>query len=277
MNGGTPDGHTAAAAESVTQHASTSRCSIDLEALLVPPQPWMSVTESDLAWMSERDAAIVQALLATRRPATPCLRILEWGSGRSTLGYTEFLGASGVPYIWLTIEHDRDFFLESVAPLLESRPDADYAFAEQAQELIAELRGASVTGVRAIVFDAGELRPFERGDGSDRDADLDDYVELPLRLGNSFDVVLIDGRKRRRCLLAAASLLSQQGIVVLHDGWRRHYQCAFSAYAHGTMLGDELWVGAQLEPDLRSVLPQHVFERHADAHGNVAATGTRGS
>jgi hypothetical protein len=229
----------------------------------------MSVTESEKAWMSVRDAALVEALLMMRSPANRPLQVLEWGSGRSTLAYSDALAAARIPYLWLTLEHHREFFLEEVAPTLNARGGARHAFAEDSDALVTALNDPNATGVHALVYDAGELRPFEAGDPRDRDADLDFYVDFPTLLDRSFDVVLIDGRKRRRCLLAIARLLASDGMVVLHDGWRRHYQCAFSAYSYGTRLGDELWVGAQHDSELQRILPVHAFERHADEHGNV--------
>jgi len=118
--------------------------------------------------------------------------------------------------------------------------------------------------LRAVVFDAGDLRPFDPDRDRDRDADLDDYVTLPGSLEMRFDIVLVDGRKRRRCLLEASRLLNDAGIVVLHDAWRAYYQCAFDAYPFARRIGDMLWVGAQRDPELDSILPRHAFERHAD-------------
>ena len=74
---------------------------------------------------------------------------------------------------------------------------------------------------------------------------------------------MVDGRKRRRCLLEASALLSDSGIVVLHDAWRTYYQCALETYPFARHIGDELWVGARRDPDLGSILPQHAFEEQA--------------
>jgi hypothetical protein len=92
-----------------------------------------------------------------------------------------------------------------------------------------------------------------------------DYVSLPASLGRRFDIVIVDGRKRRRCLLEASRFLSDNGIVILHDAWRSYYQCAFEAYESGTRVGDELWVAAQSDPDLGAILPRHAFEDHFDS------------
>jgi hypothetical protein len=49
----------------------------------------------------------------------------------------------------------------------------------------------------------------------DRATNLDDYVRLPGTLGLRFHVLVVDGRKRRRCLEEAASLLEEGGVAML--------------------------------------------------------------
>lgn len=244
-------------------------------AALAPPEDWMSWEESEKAWMSVRDADLLELLLVAHcerlgRPA----RVLEWGAGRSTLHYSRVLEEHNALGRWLSLEHNRQFFTESVAPELAQRASASYLLAE-------DLTGASPTGappvgavgagpkadaarVCAVIFDAGDLRPYDEDRLGDREADLDAYVKLPASLGERFDAVLVDGRKRRRCLLEASRLLTDDGIVILHDAWRKYYQCAWGAFAFSTRAGDMLWIGAQRDPRLNSILPAHAFENHAD-------------
>jgi hypothetical protein len=175
------------------------------------------------------------------------------------LCFSEALAARKIPYRWLAVEHDRDYFTSRLAPRFAAR-GGRYSMAEDVCDPVGHCR----VGLDAVVFDGGELRPFERRTcGLDRDADLDDYVAFPRRTGRRFDLVVIDGRKRRRCLLEASRLLTDSGIVLLHDAWRTHYQCAFSAYRFGCRLGDDLWIGAQRDPRAALALPPHVFTNHA--------------
>lgn len=52
----------------------------------------------------------------------------------------------------------------------------------------------------------------------------DDYVDAALRFdAGSFDLVLIDGRKRVRCALQARRLLSPRGVLILDDAQREYY------------------------------------------------------
>ena len=233
---------------------------------LPSPAPWMSHVESHKAWMSVRDADLLERLLVLQAARLGGLmRVLEWGAGRSSLWFSDVLRRHRVRCHWLSIEHHREFFLEDVAPELAKRPDAGHVLAEDLGDPSA-LAFEGGPGLCAIVFDAGELRPFERGTEHDRIANLDDYVALPGQTGLRFDLVVVDGRKRRRCLLEASRLLTPAGLVVLHDAWRRHYQCAFSAYRFGQRIGDELWVGAQHAPGLDALLPAHALGGHLE-HG----------
>ncbi|MFI1196803.1 hypothetical protein ACH4T9_26590 [Micromonospora sp. NPDC020750] len=229
----------------------------------IPKEKWWSETESPKAWMSVRDADLYEALLhrvAELRAGEP-LRVVEWGAGRSTLWYTSFLAALGVPYRWLALEHHGQFFQESLAPQLNQRPDAVAVDHDDADTIRALLAANNTV---AVGFGAGDLRPFLPGREADRHADLDAYVSLPRRLGLEWDMVVIDGRKRRRCVLEALDLLNPAGFVLLHDAWRTHYQCAWSEWTSGRRFGDEWWIGSRADTDFTDVLPWHAFERHAE-------------
>jgi hypothetical protein len=223
---------------------------------------WWSETESPKAWMSVRDADLLEELLhriASRLDGRQ-LRVLEWGAGRSTLWYTSFLDRLGVAYKWLAVEHNGQFFEEFIASGLRARPGGAVASGESAS--IADLRRLLAGhDVLAVTYDAGDLRPFLPGHEADRHADLDDYVSLPHRLGFGCHLAIVDGRKRRRCVIEAAKLLEENGQVVLHDAWRRHYQCAWSYYRSGRRFGDEWWIGAHRNTDFEDLLVWHAFER----------------
>jgi hypothetical protein len=141
------------------------------------------------------------------------LAVLEWGSGGSTVHFTEVLRARGVAYEWLAIEHDRAWH-GMVSERLRDDPRT-----------------------QVVLFDAGnaKLRP--------RDMPMDEYVGYPASLGRRFDIVIVDGRKRRRCLLTAKDLLTESGLAILHDAQRPYYQCAFGAYTTGEFVGRHVWVG----------------------------------
>jgi hypothetical protein len=161
-----------------------------------------------------------------------------------------------VQLAWITIEHDRDLFRQTLEPELRRRQAKIF----WSEELLAspELGLPPTPGVTAFVFDEGQIAPFDTNPDryADRLKNLDDYVNLPASLGLRFHAVIVDGRKRRRCLLEAASLLEPGGVALLHDAQRPYYHSAFESFRSGRRIGDELWIGAQHETDFGDVVPQ---------------------
>lgn len=242
---------------------------------------WWTTTESPKAWMSVRDADLYEELLhrlvALRGRR---IRVVEWGAGRSTAWYTSFLDALGATYTWLSLEHHREFVDDHVRPALACRPGAvvvehdgagvdvlDHT-ARTISVTLAEREEAAESVIVVVSFNHGYLRPDLPDHEHNRTADLRDYVSLPTRLiavtGGAVDLVVIDGRHRRRCVLAAADVAAPDGYVILHDAWRAHYQCAWSAWRSGRRFGDEWWIGAQRQTDFTEMLPWYALERHGD-------------
>lgn len=56
-----------------------------------------------------------------------------------------------------------------------------------------------------------------------------EYYELS-NFHDFYDIIIVDGRARVKCLDRARSLLSLQGAVILHDYTRERYRPAFSYY-----------------------------------------------
>ncbi|MCZ7684802.1 MAG: hypothetical protein M5U28_40910 [Sandaracinaceae bacterium] len=211
---------------------------------------------SHKAWMSKRDADLFEHVLLRQAEARPLLRVLEWGAGKSTRYFTNLLSQRGVLFHWVSLEYDRVFFEEDVAPHLPLLPAARVSRIERGG-LIPEpqmLLRSRFPAVDFVLFDYGRLRPFLPEGGADRTVSMDDYVGLPATLGVAFDLVLVDGRKRRRCLLEAARVISDEGVAVLHDAQRPYYHCAFGAFPAHQSLGDILWVGARYGATLERVL-----------------------
>lgn len=214
--------------------------------------------------MSVRDADLLEGLLhrlATRVAYRPEISVIEWGAGRSTLWYPDYLRRLGVRVTWTSIEHDRAFVESTFTPEVSVERGVTVIRSED----LASPEEAVRVGKTVVVAGArGQLFPSSPGREHDRLADLDAYVGLGARMRHRFDVAIVDGRKRRRCLIEAERLVGTHGYVVLHDAWRTHYQCAWAAYTSGSRIGDELWVGSPRMTDFRDVLPWHAFERHAD-------------
>ena len=143
------------------------------------------------------------------------LDILEWGSGGSTIHFTGFLLKNGIDYNWISIEHNKEWY-NSVSD--ELRDDKNLKV-----YLLDEVQNSTV---------------------SVRNVDMDDYVSFPASLGRRFDFILVDGRKRRRCLLEAAKLLKPHGIVILHDAQRSYYHCGLNHFPDSRFMDMELWRGS---------------------------------
>ncbi len=99
-----------------------------------------------------------------------------------------------------------------------------------------------------------------------------EYVEFPLRFGEKFDFILVDGRKRRSCLETARKLLKEEGIVILHDAQRKRYHRAFRLYPYRRFLGYRVWMGSLKNPTLSQKVknslnylyyagPYYIFDR----------------
>lgn len=115
-------------------------------------------------------------------------RVLEWGSGGSTIWFREF-GADVT-----SIEHDP--------------------------------RWARISGARLVP--PNSQGPYDRAwaDRTEEDPSLvQDYVFAPRGQGK-FDVVLVDGRARSQCVLVGWSLLEPHGYLFLHDA--RRYRAALT-------------------------------------------------
>lgn len=56
------------------------------------------------------------------------------------------------------------------------------------------------------------------------------YSTLPFEFGRRFDLIYVDGRRRNECLLSALMLLTNCGVVVLHDYRRARYQLGCSLF-----------------------------------------------
>jgi hypothetical protein len=92
--------------------------------------------------------------------------------------------------------------------------------------------------VRALLIPRTEVYWIELGEH---------YADAPLHMGRRWDVAIIDGRLRRRCLLTAAKVAD---VVLLHDAERTYYHCAFSVFAYGRFLSKDLWEGLTPSDDL---------------------------
>jgi hypothetical protein len=201
---------------------------------------------SNKAWMSPTDANLLECIIRRgSERATDRFDVLEWGTGRSTLYFTEMLKHSGVKSNWVSLEYDREYFESEISAKVAGREATRITLIENDADM--NLKPDEEANLNLVVFNKGKLLPFLQDHVQDRQANLDEYVTYPSGLGKKFDLIIVDGRKRRRCLIEAAGLLKPYGVAFLHDAYRTYYQCAFPYFRSQRMLGEILWVGAQYE------------------------------
>ncbi|MGP9022853.1 carbohydrate binding domain-containing protein [Streptomyces sp. BR1] len=244
-------------AESV--HGTPSFHIDDFTLTIADPPADSSGHDSPYGLMSVADGELIRTVLlkaAALGNGGP-LRVLEWGSGRSTLAFPQLLADAGVPCRWTSLEHHRGYFDGELLPQLAARPGASVRYVDDGTATVNE-PGTDGGRIDVVCWNRGPLHPqFGPSHHADRVADLDDYVAYPAQVSSGpgeYDVVLVDGRKRRRCLLTARGLLGDRTVVLLHDAGRRYYHCALETYPAGRFIGDDLWIGAMDEDVLSELL-----------------------
>ena len=126
-------------------------------------------------------------------------KVLEWGPGRSTVVMaTEMPGADIT-----SIEHNEKWF-KSTSVLV-----------------------SNLVNVRLI------FQPYYKSGGGSSS-----YVTYPIFVGETYDLVFVDGRARADCLVIASLVLNDDGVVVLHDAKRKRYRESFSMFASVKDCGD---------------------------------------
>lgn len=176
-------------------------------------------------WMKAREIDLLAEVIRRAAPNN----CLEWGSGYSTLYFPSLLPSEGR---WHAVEHDRPW-AEQIASL-NRRPNV------------------------AVHYVPPERDTWTDAHGDGAPEDLTRYLDFPSALG-PFDLILVDGRARVACLKKAAGLLSERGVVILHDANRRYYEEGWEPYRFQALFRDHrptvggIWVGSlhrTLEPIL---------------------------
>lgn len=145
---------------------------------------------------------------------TDFLNILEWGSGNSTLYFSDRLSDKWEQdFRWDTIEHDVKWYLHVQKFNKLSEVKCHLFQAENPQDKI-------------------QMR-------EDR---VEQYVNMPRCIGLKYDVIIVDGCQRNKCLDMAKRFLKEDGIVLLHDAERDCYEEGKEGYI-GKYLSKTLWMG----------------------------------
>jgi hypothetical protein len=149
--------------------------------------------------MKYREIDIVTEILKALRPR----KCLEWGSGYGTMYFPSLLDGDAK---WTAVEHNQEWALK--VQDMNKRPNV------------------------SIFHVSPNSSKWTDPDNDGAFSDLEDYIEFPGRFG-TFDFILVDGRARKECMARALKLITDNGIVVLHDANREYYHETFGLFEHG--------------------------------------------
>jgi len=173
-------------------------------------------------YMKYREIEIIEEILHNLKPQ----KCLEWGAGYSTLYFPRFLERRSE---WISIEHDYEWF-NKIKILIKKQ---------------------NVENVKIFYIPPDNLLGIEGiDDVKGKHLDLRTYIEYPARF-KPFNFVLIDGRARKDCLTKAYDLITDLGVVILHDANRKRYHQPFHLYKHQILFEDYridsggLWIGSK--------------------------------
>lgn len=165
---------------------------------------WLSIYDLDdmvaldVPWWTLAAADAVDDFLRER----PDARVLEWGSGASTVWLARRAGSV------VTVEHDPGWAARTARALAARDLDS-------VELRVVEPRPGPA-GVRSA------KRGFEG-------LDFTAYADAIDDLDGDFDLVVIDGRAREACLVRAIDRLADGGVVVFDNVDRARYRAAIEA------------------------------------------------
>ena len=175
-------------------------------------------------WMDPDDIEILQEIMrAYARTGRP-LDILEWGSGGSTLMCAELLHKLGVRFQWTAVEHHQSWNKRVRSKLAARVKEKKIPKGAVAVHFM-PLKGNGNTYVALPWIDGNP----------DESSDVPEMAAKCQR----FDIIIVDGRYRRRCLIRARQLLKPNGLLLLHDAERSWYRCAMADYEHQAKLTEK--------------------------------------
>ncbi|MEA5510261.1 hypothetical protein VB715_10855 [Crocosphaera sp. UHCC 0190] len=198
--------------------------------------------------MTEIDAELLEEILLFKASkANSSIAVLEWGCGRSSLYFPSVLNKHGYQFTWDSLENDREYFQEFASKLPQDFVTAKNVtfYPDNTLDNVSNIKRHELGNNHFHVFNLGIVRsPFVMSKPTNL-PNGDAYVGLPSKLNQKYDIILVDGRYRRRCLIESASLMKPDGITLLHDAWRTYYHCAFTDFKHHRRIGEAWWIGSQ--------------------------------
>jgi hypothetical protein len=186
------------------------------QAIGLEQEPWPG--DPMPPWMDPIEFSQLLAVVHALGPK----RVLEWGAGGGT---KRLLASAPSVERYVSVEHegawadrvrstvtDPRLELHHIAPSIPPAPWPDERRARNKAE--------------AAWHMACEHDP----------AIMAEYVAFPRTLGETFDLILVDGRARVHCLREAIELVRPGGVIVTHDAQREVYRPALE------QIGTPIWL-----------------------------------
>jgi predicted O-methyltransferase YrrM len=168
--------------------------------------------KTSVPWMRHKEIDLLGELIDNLQPR----KSFEWGAGFSTIFYPQLLDENST---WHALEHNLEWYNQ-----------------------IKTLNNRSNVKISHVFPDNKDFKD----DGSYED--FKTYINFPKE---TYDFILVDGRARKDCLEKAYQIISDRGIVVLHDANRKKYHEPFKMYKNSFLLtdyhknGGGLWFGSK--------------------------------
>ncbi len=168
--------------------------------------------------MTPRERAIYKRILLSLARRGRPLDIFEYGSGYSTVHFARFLKRRKI-----------SFHLDSI--------DNHAGWHERVKGMVAEAQLTDFVTLHLAAF-----TPFWEKPGWKWDTPViggafapslaieEEYIQKPVALNKKFDLIVVDGRFRRRCLEVAGSCLKEGGVLFLHDAQSKKYHAPLAQY-----------------------------------------------
>ncbi|HPM31869.1 MAG TPA: hypothetical protein PLJ60_16155 [Chryseolinea sp.] len=178
----------------------------------------------EMPWMKSKELDIITEIITKLQPTT----CFEWGSGFSTLMLPGML--PDMKY-WHSLEHHKEWYEFIVKENKDPRVTISLVEPDDAEYM--KLKGK---------YDLKKEGIYE---------DFKTYIEFPTTLNKKFDFIFIDGRARKECLKKAFDLVTDRGVVIVHDANRDDYFADLPAFQSTFHLKDYrhhrkqggIWIG----------------------------------
>jgi len=158
----------------------------------------LAMAQLDVPWWTYDAIGAIDAWLLRRDQP---IRAFEYGSGASTLWLSRRCAEVH------SVEHHR-------------------GFGQMMQAEVAPLPHVSLTIVEPVPSSRPSI-PSAKEDHAG--LDFANYVAAMDAVPGEFDLVVVDGRAREACMMAARDRLAPGGIIVFDNSWRRRYRIAIGA------------------------------------------------